>query len=412
MSLKENNRVNNSGIFLLLFFMYSVNYVFIPGGIPTTYIILSIFILITLASGVMAGALKIGNGYHFLFSIIFFLISFLSYIANYPGSDIFMVRTSFMYILISFVISQVISTIFSNNYKKFMKTVGCVGMVNGVMILLMLLVKPFQEFYLSLLNDKTFLLIGGADAVESLMSLRMIGITGFSAYATGFVQCLCGFCYIYYMYLRDKKIKLKNIDYAFLGLIMLSALVAARSSLVGIFLMVFVLAFNMNAVKFFKSVLITTCLLVIMLVVVISFIPQSMREFFVNWISEFFVSGTKTGSLQTNIGMYIYGLNDFSWIGDSRWYGDNDDYYMNTDVGWFRLLFSVGFLGGVSWLITLISIFDFKKIVMGLIDFKTLISICLILYVLIMMFKGAIIFDSFQSIFILLAIGLANKNEA
>ncbi|ELK4959959.1 O8 family O-antigen polymerase, partial [Escherichia coli] len=247
-------------------------------------------------------------------------------------------------IMVLFV-SPFIACIFKNDRKEVLKTVGYAGLVNGILILGMLIFKPLQYIYLPLLSEKTFLLIGGNDAIESLMSLRMIGITGFSAYTTGFVQVLCAICYIYYMILRDGRIRLKLSDYILLIIIFLSALVSARSSLIGIFLSIIILMFNMNSLRFIKTLSLSIISVIFLFSIITMLLPDNLSDFFINWATEFFVSGTKTGSLQTNIDMYIYGLNDFSAFGQSRWYGDNNDYFMNTDVGWYRLAFSIGFLG-------------------------------------------------------------------
>lgn len=397
-------------VIMFLYFLFSVSYKFIPAGIPTSYIFMAVFIICALIYSLKTGGLILSNRKTFLFSIMFLVVSAISYVINAGSADEFMMRTALMYVIMSVVTGNVVALLFKNDYLKLLKSISYVGVINGIAILTMLLIKPFQTFYLSLLSEKTFSLIGGAEAVDGLISLRMVGITGFSAYATGFVQCLCAICYVYYMFLRDGRIALRLKDYFVLGIIFMSALIAARSSLVGIALIIFLLAFNMNSLRFMRTLMLTLVLVLVMLTVVISFIPQELRDFFVNWISEFFISGTKTGSLQTNISMYIYGLSDFSLFGDSRWYGDNNDYYMNTDVGWYRLPFAIGFIGSITWGLTLLSTLRFSRLFSSKIAFPNAVAMVLFLYVSIMMFKGAIVFDSFQSILIFLVIDIVSRS--
>ncbi|EOD8883355.1 hypothetical protein ACJ5W4_004567, partial [Enterobacter hormaechei] len=187
-----------------------------------------------------------------------------------------------------------------------------------------------------------------------------------------------------------------------LVVIFMSALVSARSSLIGIVLSVGILMFNMNAIKLIKTVLASILAIITIFILIVPMLPVDSRDFFINWATEFFVSGTKTGSLQSNIDMYIYSLKDFSMFGESRWYGDNNDYFMNTDVGWYRLAFSIGIVGVIVWCFTIFSVFGFDKVFTSKIRIENVISIALLIYILLMMFKGAIVFDSFQSIFIFL----------
>lgn len=389
-------------IIIILFFIYNVNYSFIPLDIPSTYISFAVILLLCLYSALKTKRIPLSNTTATFFCLLLFAVSLVSYFINAEHADIYMLRTTFIYLLMSLCISPFLRVVFKNNRIVIMKTIGYAGVVNALFILSMLVIKPFQHFYLSLLSQKTFLLIGGEDAIESLMSLRMIGITGFSAYTTGFVQILCAISYIYFMILRDVKIKLRLKDYFILVVIFMSALVSAQSSLIGIVLSVGILMFNMNAIKLIKTVLASILAIITIFILIVPMLPVDSRDFFINWATEFFVSGTKTGSLQSNIDMYIYSLKDFSMFGESRWYGDNNDYFMNTDVGWYRLAFSIGIVGVIVWCFTIFSVFGFDKVFTSKIRIENVISIALLIYILLMMFKGAIVFDSFQSIFIFL----------
>ncbi|EFH2972158.1 TPA: O8 family O-antigen polymerase [Escherichia coli] len=416
MKASYDSKIYFPKVLLILFFLYNVNYKFIPGDIPTSYLSLGFIVVASLYWILREKRFPVANGWALVSALLLFFCSMISYFDNIEHADLYMIRTTFIYLIMVLFVSPFIACIFKNDRKEVLKTVGYAGLVNGILILGMLIFKPLQYIYLPLLSEKTFLLIGGNDAIESLMSLRMIGITGFSAYTTGFVQVLCAICYIYYMILRDGRIRLKLSDYILLIIIFLSALVSARSSLIGIFLSIIILMFNMNSLRFIKTLSLTIISVIFLFSIITMLLPDNLSDFFMNWATEFFVSGTKTGSLQTNIDMYIYGLNDFSAFGQSRWYGDNNDYFMNTDVGWYRLAFSIGFLGVIFWYITLMNIFRFNRLFTSRMSIENIISICIFIYITIMMFKGAIIFDSFQSVLILLVLDIVfynrNKYEA
>ncbi|TQP39383.1 hypothetical protein FLL99_19975, partial [Vibrio cholerae] len=144
-----------------------------------------------------------------------------------------MVKISFVYLLMVLFLPAYIKTYYGSDPYKILRDIGLVGFINSVFIILMLLSSFAQNLYLSWVSIDTFSLIGGADAIDGLMRLRMIGITGFSAYSTGFVQVSCAFCYLIYMNERQAK----NIDYIMWGAILISAMIAARSSIVGIFIL-------------------------------------------------------------------------------------------------------------------------------------------------------------------------------
>ncbi|WP_272670898.1 hypothetical protein [Providencia sp. PROV147] len=248
----------------------------------------------------------------------------------------------------------------------------------------------------------------GDGVLDGAMSLRMIGITGFSAYSTGFVQMLCAICFLLFIfYKNNRNLKLNKNESIVLVLIILSAIISARSSFLGILIFLLIFFKLSNFKQSFKFIMLAITLLIGLIITVVSFVPAEFKDFFINWLTELFVSGTDTGSLQANVNMFIYDFHDFSLIGDSRWFGDNNDYYMNTDVGWYRVLFSVGYLGLCVWILIILSIINWKEILSLKISVESWIILLLVAYVFIMTFKGAILFDSFQSLFILLSIKIA-----
>lgn len=399
-------------LFLTVYLIYNVNYNF-TFGIPSSYLILFFMLIYCIINILNKKTLPIKNKSALLFSFLLFSWSIFSFINNPENSsDSYFIRTSFLYFLIILFSASIYKFIFLENNLLLLKTIGFAGLVNSIFIILMLISTSFQSSYLSLINQKTFSLIGGNDALNGAMSLRMIGISGISVYSIGFVQVLCSISYLLFIYYKNnRRIKLTLNDSIILILLVVSSVISARSSLIGImfFLLIFLkISQFKQTLKFLVS---SSLLITIIFSIVISLLPLTFKEFFLSWITEIFVSGTKTGSLQENINMFIYGWNDFSFLGDSRWYGNNNDYYMNTDVGWYRILFSVGYIGLLLWIFTITFIFLNKNMFFRKFNNESWVSILLLIYTIVITFKGAILFDSFQSLFIFMMINLIFQKE-
>lgn len=383
-------------ILLVLFFIYGVSYSFVPYAIPTSYIVLlSIIVLI------VKNKLSFYIPYKFVvgFSITLFSVSLASFAINAPSSDLYMVKVSLVYLLMLSIFPFYIRRYYRDNCIQLLRHIGIAGFINALFIISMLLFSQLQNAYLSLVSIDTFSLIGGADALDSLMRLRMIGITGFSAYSTGFVQVSCALCYLVYM----NNVKARNIDYIMWGLILVSAMIAARSSIIGVIILLvyYIYASKLSVITkgFFVSMFVGT----LVFIITYYLMPVDTKDFFIQWITEVFTSGTQTGSVQSNIKMYIYGIDDFSILGDSRWFGDNNDYYMNTDVGWYRVTFSIGIVGCILWalMLLLFPIEFFIRNKLHLFD-ELVIILFYVVYIFALMMKGAILFDSYQSLFFLI----------
>lgn len=396
-NISNSCKIKIFDIILFLFFLYSTRYVFLPYSIPTTYISLAVILILSIKNIVLVNPLSI------ISSILFLLIALISYVANQGASvDEYMLKTAFVYLVIIVFFPSYIMKVGVDNVIKIL---GIAGIINAFFILGMLSIPVFQSLYLSLIDLNAFELIGGEKAFNSLMKLRMIGINGLSVYTTGYIQSLCGIMYLYYI---SNLSKIKIVHALFLGAIMLSAIVAARSALIGCLIIIVLGVIYLGGKNLIKVTVISMITLSSLLIIIIMVLPDGIREFFTSWLSEFFVSGKDTASLQANIKIFSYGLKDFSFIGDSRWYGNNNDYYMGSDVGWYRLIFSVGILGATIWCFLMVSLIGWRNIFSLKISKETVFSWAMILYLTAMMFKGAIAFDSFQSIVFIMIFKLLN----
>lgn len=392
---------------MTLYLIYNVNYNF-TFGVPSSYLILFALMSYTSICILKYKKFPVKTITPLLFSALLLSWSILGLLINDGVTDNYLIRLSFMYFIISMFSYSFYVFIFKHNKLLLLNAIGLAGFINSILIVTMLIIKPFQLFYLQFINQTIYETLGETDAVDGLISLRMVGITGFSAYTTAFVQMLCAICFLLYVYYKNNnRVKLTASESTILVLIIASAVFSARSSFIGIVFFIVIFLKLSNFSQLIKFISISSLLLFSIIISTIILLPDNFKDFFVKWVFELFTSGTQSGSLNGNLSMFKFSWSDFSLLGDSRWHGDNNDYYMNVDIGWYRILFSVGYIGLFLWILNIISIVGWKNIFSTKINEGVWVSIIVMLYIIIMNFKGAILFDSFQSILILSAISIA-----
>ncbi len=375
-----------------LYFVYNVNYKINPLGIPTSYLTLVYFSFIGWLCIVMKRHLMKIQLVPLILAILFIMCSMFSFILSSKQPDFYMLKISILYFFIILFLPIFLNYYFHNTQSKVLLALGYAGTINGIIIIAMLLYPDFRLAYIDLISEVQFVLVG-ENAAESLMSLRMVGVTGLSVYSAGFVQTTLAMVYLLYLKLNYQKPTAINI--ACIITMLTSAFFVARSSLVGIVLFVISYKYFFDYRSMFKLLFAFFISGTCVIFAVYIFLP-SFYEFFFNWAFEIFLKGSQAGSLETNIAMYRYGLNDFSLFGDSKWFSGNGGYYMRTDVGWHRLLFCVGYLGAFTWLLLLLSVIGIRNIKRMFKNNISFIIVMLSIYVIIIMCKGAIMFDAFQ----------------
>lgn len=235
----DNDRPIIVNCFLLLFFIYSVHYNFLPLKIPTSYFLILLFLYAWFINLCMHPRTIMTNKISLLICFTLIIWSLLSFIINQGKlPDTLLIRTFCLYLLIIITYPAILKIFFKNNIIFLLRTLGWIGLVNAFFIFGMLISPGFQKFYLSLLNDKLYSVLGSKEELlKSYMSLRMIGITGLSVYTTGFIQVFLAICYMLYISLINNS---RKIHYIIILLISISAMIAARSSFVGLlFLFIF-----------------------------------------------------------------------------------------------------------------------------------------------------------------------------
>lgn len=372
-----------------LFIIYNVKYVFLF-GLGTSHLIVlimaifAIFIKSNIKINILYLTCAVGLS---VFSILSILVNF------YEGFDFIYLRFS-IFVLISIVATSSIIKIFGYNKRPasdLFKFYGYAAFINSIFIFTMFLFPSFKEFYLSFLNLE-IIEMHGDSVMDSMLALRMVGVTGFSAYSTAFNQMLC--LILYYIYAteyRNSSNRLVFFDYLIIFSISVSSLIVSRSTIVGLgFIFILMLLDRKNLTKNALFLSIALLALIAAFSSLSFFMSDEQFLFFSNWALEFFNKGLEAGSLESNLSMYKYSWDDFSLFGDARMNDSAGGYYMHTDVGYFRMLFSAGYIG---FIILFFLIFIILRPINVKYKKTTLFALLILMYVFVFLLKGAIITD-------------------
>ncbi|QZE30680.1 hypothetical protein [Pantoea ananatis] len=397
---KDNMFKRTIGLTLLtVFFLYNVKFVFLD-GIGSFYIVSLLFFLAFLSSyrkenfKFNTNSLKI--------SCVWMFFSFFSILKNIDNFDPsffkFIILIPFVLMITPYIVEKM-----NASPGEILKIIGLATFLNAIVMIVMFLSIDIRNFYLSFLQLEVVDVLG-KDALKNLLSLRLIGINGFSAYATAFIQITGAILYYIYVTEFTKTGKLKLRNYLVIFIVIISSLIAARSSIAGIIaLMAIMLCDAKNYKKNWFYLVLFFVILTLLFGLISVLLPPKIANFFTGWALEFFNSGLKSGSLQKNLEMYVYSLSDFTILGDGRLTNGIGGYYKETDVGYFRLLFSSGILGCLLMLATLFVVlnpFKLRKIKNSFYLFVNL------MLSIIFMFKGFIIYDAFICFFMYLSLNL------
>ncbi|MFV7759050.1 hypothetical protein ACNPKZ_00665 [Shewanella algae] len=371
---------------IVLFLFYNVKYVFLF-GVGTSYVLLFCFLLMFfLGRKVKFRKTEIGL---VLLSLIVFSLSLTNSLVEMAYEIAYL--KMYVIIVVCYLVAPVIYKFLAEgNPGRCLELFGYAAFLNSLFILAMFFIPSIKELYLNAVILELAELHGDS-VFDSLMTLRMVGVTGFSGYSTAFTQMLCLISYyIYIIHFRESSILLKK-DYAIFTFIIISSLIVSRSTIVGVFFLFLLSIFDRRNIG--KNILYFSVVSLLFIGLIFSssfFLSEKEYDFFSRWATEFFNSGLETGSLSENINMYKYSIYDFSFLGDARVRDESGGYYMHTDVGYFRLLFSFGFFGafmlvGLIFLTLLFNSFRFGGLIY---------SLMIMLYISIFMAKGYVLQDA------------------
>lgn len=342
------------------------------------------------------------------FSLIFI---FISLHLSFGNIDLFILNIILAIFFLITIAPYAYFSYFKSQEIKIIRYIVYAGLINAIFIIGMFIFSGFRDIYLSLLVNGGLGDTISPDAADSFYAMRMVGLLGSATYGMAFIQVTMSFIYVYLVYLESSEFSFYN--YIIISLLLISAVVSGRTAFIGILLLSILIFLLFKKIKFIL-IFILYCIALggISLSLASIFLPEDFYSFFVDWVFEIFNKGSEVGSLQENIDMYHYRFSDFSLLGDLKWFADDakSSYYMNTDVGWYRFLFAFGYLGVTLFVMFIFSFINLSNPFKG----SNILAIVLIIFIFIVMFKGAIIFD-FYPIFFFLAIiyrfSMIEKND-
>lgn len=346
----------------------------------------------------------------FVFFVPFILSVIVTLIVNsrFDGHLIILIAAIFFILTIGV---YAVFSYFKGREIEVVKYIFYAGFLNSIFIILMFLSSSFRDIYLSTLSKVDLLYVKGEGALDSLYSMRMIGLTGSATYSMAVVQVLM--CFFYIFYVKSKGYIFTLFNLIPLLLLAFSALLSGRTAFIGFFFLMFYIALLFSKVELVKLFIVFLISLISFLLLATSLLPENIYMFFERWVLQIFTEGVNVASVSENKAMLAaYQLSDFSVFGDFKWHGNElrNTYYMNTDVGWFRFAFAFGFSGLVFLILHLLSFINIKLIF----NYADIALFLIVFFILTVMFKGAFLFDFYIVYFFLSALyffSLINWND-
>ncbi|WP_228568406.1 hypothetical protein [Campylobacter sputorum] len=350
---------NSTFIYIVLFlYVYGIQYIFIPFstrallGIFGFFIFFLYFFKIKKKFMVNKDLLTV-----FIFLLFISLSSFASMTYN-NTNDIEFVRYSISMIVNMFASYFFIKILKKLDYKLNFKTISTL-LINIILIqvliaLIMFIYPDLTVFLFSIekMSEETF------DRNIYLSGIRFMGIGAAKTFTSGIIN---GFGLILIaILLRLYKTSSKEIILLSIKFLVIFSLgmMMARTTLIGAILALVIILlpenfnYSISLIKKRTLFFITlTCVTIISLFFIIIFYSDFLLVFqygFEIFINYFKTSTFETASTNELKEMFIFPNEIKSWIiGDAYWYNPlkGNFYYMNTDVGYSRLIFYFGLIG-------------------------------------------------------------------
>ena len=159
--------------FFMMFFIFNLKFKGLPPGFVITSAILLVMTLYYLFKGYSVPK-QLFKPIGFIF--VFIVSVFMSVISS-GNLDYFLIGLLFGVFFIISVAPYALVSYFKGREIEIIKYVAFAGIVNAFFIISMFLFLDFKIFYLSLLSKVDLLHVKGEGAVDSLYSLRLVGLT-------------------------------------------------------------------------------------------------------------------------------------------------------------------------------------------------------------------------------------------
>lgn len=391
---------------LVFFVVFSVKFVFLP--FSTLVMIFSLSLVLFFVKALVSEKLIINKYYFYFYALA--LVQLFFYFISYFFSD----STETSQVIVFFIFFVALPII-ANCLLYVLRDVSDLKSVVIRVFMLAIFMQAFLSVIISFNPAFQVLLYSLIDVdLERLMvsaNSRLVGF-GTSYFQLGTIMVLGFFLSIYSFKATELSSTYRNIYLLFISSIfLLVGFFAARTTIVGvvIVLMFYILFdrggfFKVSKRKLFSIVLFVFVFLFVALIAILllsdniilsSFLTNSLpwaAEIFINAFSGEGLSSASTSELGS---MYFLPDNFKTFIlGDARVFSDSG-YYMATDAGYIRQIFSYGLVG----VIISLSVYTYVFYVISK-SFGVVFSLCLATLVFVFNIKGIFIYYSNYEFFI------------
>lgn len=351
---------------VLFFYIYAVPFVFLP---VSTRVLFGIFGFIILTIEVLQYKINLKLNKQLLyFLVLLFLIPFISLISIgiNQANDIEFIKypiSMIAILLASYFVAKVLNRFYRKlDFQNVSLLIVNVILIQSIVAFMMFLIPELRDFLLGIQKLSP-------DDIERMSDFFEFRILGFgtmffgAGVISGFGLILIGALLRFYN-LNSKQTILLSIKFLFILLIgMMMARTTLIGGLLGLMLIFFPKNFKATISMFRKRFLFLFNITIIPLIfvsVLFFVVPKigEMLEPLFNFAFEIFINYFEKGSAESASTtqlqhMYVFPENIKTWIiGDGFWanpYGSG--YYMQTDVGYLRLIYYFGLIGLVTYLI-------------------------------------------------------------
>lgn len=389
-------------LFLTIGLLYNTKFRFLPDLI----IISSGGFFLTFAALLTVGRLHFPQ-YLSRITIVylFFTVtaSISAFAAHQPEPFVFQTITYYFFTLV--VIAPVYITLYRSRSNVLIQIFVIAGVIQGSLIILMFLSPVIRDYYLNLLRSTDITQIYGAEAGNSPLTLRMLGLTGTATYGSAVLQIILAFFWVAAIPPGSKRITTTTL---IKGVVLLgSAILSGRVAFVGFLFLFPYMISRLGLASSLRIIVFLSLLASLIALFTLHFLPNDIVQFIISWILAPFEHGLATGSVSVNLHMLNLNWDNFHWLGAFRFHQyASAEYYMDNDVGWYRLILAFGFIGSLGFIIflffSILVLFPKRKAECG--------SLLVLLFTFVAMFKGLIFVDLNMLILLIVVIYLATSN--
>lgn len=411
-------------IFLLFFYFFPIYPVFLP--LPTDRLIeaLGLFYVVT---NLRKNTSVLSNKYLLrilgLF-IVYFCVSFFAQFRNSDGMETTFIKKSFDLILFMFSSFLICSLYIRNNrdvfFIKILELVVYTFMIQGGVSLLFYFVPSLYTSYSSILR---------ADINEGILSrahlveLRLMGVG--NAFFSGVIKYGVSFIILNFLRYNRASVFYRNNLFFYVSLVFIAVvgILTGRTFFIIIALMlVFHLLFN---IRRFDKLIIRAIGLPVILALAIgpfiflfnNFLEVGRFDKTFNFAFELFYNlqddeGLSTHSSEKTLSMYVWPDNLQTWLfGDGKFQLSDGNYYMDTDVGYVRLIYYFGVIGTLVFFFIQYKLLRYVKELTTKYNLKLMFAF-IFLWLIILNLKGIAYLELFSIFFIVAAIMDNNEKRA